>query len=99
ENLLERAIENVVRNACQASPEGGTVRVRYGADDTHAFVMVEDRGPGIEDVSKALRPFESMRAGGLGLGLPLVLKILALHQGTLDLVPARAGRGTQAVCR
>jgi signal transduction histidine kinase len=99
ENLLERAIENVVRNACQASPSGARVLVRYGADDTHAFVIVEDMGPGIEDVSKALKPFESMRAGGLGLGLPLVLKILALHQGTLDLVPSPKGRGTQAVCR
>lgn len=99
EDLLERAIENVVRNACQASPEGGLVVVRFGADETHAFVIVEDSGPGIEDASKALRPFESTRAGGLGLGLPLVLKILSLHQGTLDLAPAPTGRGTTAVCR
>ena len=98
EDLLERAIENVVRNACQASPQEDRVTVRFGADDTHAFVIVEDKGQGIEDVSKALRPFESARAGGLGLGLPLVLKILALHQGTLDLAP-RPGGGTQAVCR
>jgi signal transduction histidine kinase len=99
EDLLERAIENVVRNAGQASPEGGRVLVSFGADETHAFVIVEDAGPGIADVSKALRPFESARAGGLGLGLPLVLKILALHQGTLDLVPGERGRGTRAVCR
>ncbi|MEO8500120.1 MAG: HAMP domain-containing sensor histidine kinase [Vicinamibacteria bacterium] len=99
EDLLERAIENVVRNACQASPEGSLVVVRFGADETHAFVIVEDSGPGIADVSKALRPFESARAGGLGLGLPLVLKILALHHGTLDLSPGPKGLGTQAVCR
>jgi len=99
EDLLERAIENVIRNACQASPPGGRVVVRFGAGETDAFVIVEDSGPGIEDASKALRPFESTRAGGLGLGLPLVLKILALHQGTLDLAPAPSGRGTMAVCR
>ena len=67
ENLLERAIENVVRNACQAVRDGGSVRVRFGADATHGFVMVEDTGAGISDIEKALRPFESARAGGLGL--------------------------------
>jgi signal transduction histidine kinase len=99
EDLLERAIENVVRNAVQASGPGQVVSIKFGADETHAFVIVEDRGPGIKDVERALRPFESQRAGGLGLGLPLVLKILALHQGTLDLTPRPTGGGTQAVCR
>ena len=99
EDLLERAIENVIRNAGQASSEGGRVSVKFGADATHAFVIVEDSGPGIADVEKALRPFESDRAGGLGLGLPLVLKILALHQGSLELGPRGSGRGTLAVCR
>ncbi len=99
EDLLERAIENVVRNAAQASGERGRVMVRCGADETHAFVMVEDNGPGIADIQAALRPFESARVGGLGLGLPLVLKILTLHHGTLDLGPGPGGTGTLAVCR
>ena len=99
EDLLERAIENVVRNAGQAAGENGRVLVRFGADLTHAFVMVEDNGPGIVDIQKALRPFESARAGGLGLGLPLVLKILTLHHGSLELGPGPSGKGTLAVCR
>ncbi len=98
EDLLERAIENVVRNACQAVDESGQVWVKFGADSSHAFVIVDDDGPGIRDPERALRPFESERAGGLGLGLPLALKILSLHHGTLDIGPRPEG-GTQTLCR
>ncbi|MBK5257496.1 MAG: hypothetical protein JJE39_15840, partial [Vicinamibacteria bacterium] len=99
EDLLERAIENVVRNACQAVGETGAVSVKFGSDSTHAFVIVEDNGPGIKDPDRALRPFESSRAGGLGLGLPLALKILSLHHGTLHVAENLAGRGCQVVCK
>ena len=99
EDLLERAIENVVRNAGQAAGDAGCVWVKFGADATHAFVIVEDDGPGIHDTQGVLRPFESGRPGGLGLGLPLTLKLLGLHSGTLDLGQRASGSGTQAVCR
>ncbi len=99
EDLLERAIENVVRNASQAAGKAGRVTVKFGADATHAFVIVIDDGPGIRDSTRALRPFESERPGGLGLGLPLALKILSLHGGTLDLARRESTHGTEAVCR
>lgn len=99
EDLLERAVENIVRNACQAAGDRGRVTVRSSVLGQEVLVVVEDNGPGIEDSERALRPFESSRAGGLGLGLPLVLKILSLHQGTLDLAPRSMGTGTSAVCR
>lgn len=99
EELLERAIENVVRNACQASGPDGSVSVSFGVDAAQAFVIVDDTGPGIANPQKALRPFESSRPGGLGLGLPFVVKILALHHGTLDLGPGPGESGTRAVCR
>jgi signal transduction histidine kinase len=98
EDLLERALENVVRNACQAAGPSGHVSVKFGADATHAFVIVDDDGPGIEDAEKALRPFKSDRPGGLGLGLPLALKILSLHHGSLD-IGSRSEGGTQMLCR
>ena len=99
EDLLERALENVVRNAAQATRGSGEVEITFGADAESAFVIVRDEGPGIEDVSKALRPFESSRPGGLGLGLPLVVKILSLHNGSLDLARSPSGPGTQAIVR
>jgi signal transduction histidine kinase len=99
EDLLERAIENVVRNACQAVGESGRVGVKFGSDATHAFVIVDDNGPGIKNPERALRPFESSRPGGLGLGLPLALKILNLHQGTLHIGENVRGGGCQVVCK
>jgi signal transduction histidine kinase len=99
EDLLEMAVENLVRNACQAVEARGVVRIHSGILGTEAQVVVEDDGPGIADPQKALRPFESGRAGGLGLGLPLVLKILSLHQGTVDLERRPGAKGTRASCR
>ncbi len=98
EDLLERAMENLVRNACQAAGPAGHVSVKFGADATHAFVIVDDDGPGIGDAEQALRPFKSERPGGLGLGLPLTLKILSLHHGSLD-IGRRSEGGTQMLCR
>jgi signal transduction histidine kinase len=99
EDLLEVAVENLVRNACQAVEAPGVVRIHSGVLGGEARVVVDDDGPGIVDPQKALRPFESGRAGGLGLGLPLVLKILSLHQGTLDLERRAGVPGTAASCR
>jgi signal transduction histidine kinase len=99
EDLLELAVENVVRNACQAVGSRGFVRIHSGVLGGEARVLVEDDGAGIVDAQKAIRPFESGRPGGLGLGLPLVLKILSLHQGTLDLEPRPGANGTLASCR
>lgn len=100
EGLLERALENLVRNACQAAGSGGQVRIEASIRDGEARVLIEDDGPGLADPAAALRPFQSTKPGGLGLGLPLVVKILSLHQGRLELSPRPDGvHGTLAVCR
>ncbi|MGE0456190.1 MAG: ATP-binding protein [Vicinamibacteria bacterium] len=84
EELLERAFENLVRNALEAAgPEG---RVRAGAEDLGAAVMVriEDDGPGLpEDLRRAPRLFYTTKPRGLGLGLPMAAKIVQLHGGEL----------------
>lgn len=99
EALLSRAVENVVRNALDAAGAHGTVEVSWSQSDAEASIVFDDTGPGIDDPTQALRPFKSARAGGLGLGLPLAVKILAAHGGRLMLLPNPSGRGTRATLR
>lgn len=92
EELLERAFENLVRNAREAAGVGGHVWIRVQRIEGWVEVLVEDDGPGLPDFGDGLRPFFTTKAGGLGLGLPLALKIVRLHGGELDLA-ARESKG------
>lgn len=72
--LLQQALVNLLENACQASPVGGRVLLRVSPGS----LDIEDEGPGLgeETLARMLRPFESGRPEGTGLGLPLALKWL-----------------------
>jgi signal transduction histidine kinase len=86
EELLERAFENLVRNAADAGGTDGRVWVEVARDTQSVIVTVADDGPGMPLERRAeIRPFFTSKAGGLGLGLPLALKIVRLHGGTLEL--------------
>jgi signal transduction histidine kinase len=85
EELLERAFENLVRNAREAAGEHGRVTVEAAAADARVRIAITDDGPGFPAGVDLLRPFVSLRAGGLGLGLPTASKIIRLHGGTLRL--------------
>jgi two-component system osmolarity sensor histidine kinase EnvZ len=87
EDLLERGLENLVRNALEAAGSGGRVDVSVLSGSRGVEIRIADDGPGLPAGAEALRPFTSGKAGGLGLGLPLALKIVQLHGGELDLAP------------
>jgi signal transduction histidine kinase len=96
EEMLERAFENLVRNAREAAGPRGRVSVRVWQVGEKVGVSVEDDGPGFpEGVGDDPRPFFTTKPGGLGLGLPLVHKIVRLHQGAL-LLRGREPRGAVA---
>jgi signal transduction histidine kinase len=70
---LERIIQNLAENAFRVSPAGGRVRVGAEAREDRALVYVEDEGPGVPEVDRAVI-FDKLRRGGdgggkLGLGL------------------------------
>lgn len=94
--LLHQALVNLLENACQATPHGGRVLVQI----SEGRMEIQDEGPGLseETAIRMLRPFESGRPDGTGLGLPLALKWLNVQGADLTLVRRPEG-GTCADIR
>jgi two-component system, NtrC family, sensor histidine kinase PilS len=82
---LRQVIWNLIRNAAEAMPDGGEIAIRLAGDGTHAALEVRDEGPGIpsDRLERIFEPFYSTKAGGTGLGLATVARIVADHSGTI----------------
>ncbi|NMC71836.1 MAG: hypothetical protein GYA57_17470 [Myxococcales bacterium] len=94
EERFRDLVVNLLINAIEASPEGGTVTVRLTALDGDRLALeVEDQGPGIppEERERVLRPFHSTKPGGMGLGLAVAQQAVEDHGGRLELGAAPGG--------
>jgi signal transduction histidine kinase len=91
---LRRALQALCDNARRAT-EDGSIVLRTRRADSKAYIMVEDRGPGMdaETARHALEPLYSTRPSGLGLGLPLARMIAQRHGGRLS-IETLQGEGT-----
>lgn len=94
--LLQQACTNLVTNAIQAMPHGGTVTLasRRGPEGA-VEVCVSDQGVGIppEDLDKIFRLYYTTKPSGSGIGLSLVYRIMQMHDGRID-VESVVGQGT-----
>jgi signal transduction histidine kinase len=93
---LRRVLINLIRNAFQASGQGGLVDIRIGLDG-HDFrtINVSDNGPGIPEdrLDEITKPFFTTKEKGSGLGLALTQRIIEEHGGTMR-VESVIGEGT-----
>jgi PAS domain S-box-containing protein len=95
-NQLKQIFLNLIANARQAMPNGGTVKVDVHRDGDWVMATVSDDGPGIEPVvmERIFEPFFTTKrlTGGTGLGLSVSLGIAEAHGGTLT-ASSEPGRG------
>ena len=89
---IRQTLWNLLLNAAQAMPRGGTVAINLAEDGDGLRIAVQDDGPGIppEDLHRVFDPFYSRRAGGTGLGLALVEQVVRGHGGSVE---AHSGEG------
>lgn len=97
---MKQAIYNVIKNAFQAMKTGGLLRVRTDMDDRFVSITFADSGGGIspENLSKVFEPYFTTKAGGSGLGLLIVRRIVREHGGEIELLSDR-GEGLTLTMR
>ncbi|MBK8251561.1 MAG: response regulator [Polyangiaceae bacterium] len=92
---LKQVVLNLVMNALDAMPDGGTLWARVGRDGSDVYMSVGDTGPGVDPtiLAEIFDPFFTTKAAGTGLGLAIVRKIVDQHSGRVVFDTAK-GKGT-----
>ena len=98
---LQQVLLNLLLNARDAMPRGGTVAVRLARAGGEAVLTVADEGTGLQGAAAAdlFAPFRTTKEKGSGLGLAVVRRIVAAHGGAVSLRDRDGGRGAVAEVR
>jgi signal transduction histidine kinase len=91
---IKQVLINLVRNAIEAMPEGGSLKLATRYVDGHLVMEVADTGTGIEPGVDIFDFFVTTKRGGTGLGLPIARRIVEAHGGSMS-YESEPGRGTK----
>lgn len=96
EACIRAALLNLILNAVESMPTGGTLSITSTTAGETASLVIKDTGSGMseERVEKIFEPFNSDKTNGLGLGMPYAKKIIEEHGGNIR-VESKPGEGTQ----
>jgi two-component system, NtrC family, nitrogen regulation sensor histidine kinase NtrY len=94
-DLLHRAFQNLVLNALDAMPAGGTLTMRTTEHEGKVRIEVSDTGKGLtpEECSRLFTPYYTTKVQGTGLGLAIIQSVVSDHHGTIS-VSSDEGHGT-----
>ncbi|MBP2120679.1 PAS domain S-box-containing protein [Cohnella lubricantis] len=95
-NQIKQLLMNLLKNAMEAMPDGGEVRIEaYREEDETIVLQVTDHGKGIpeEGMARLGEPFYSLKENGTGLGLAVCHRIVEAHNGRLTF-RSQLGKGT-----
>jgi signal transduction histidine kinase len=90
---IRQVLINLIRNAIDAMPDGGTLTLTLERSDDAVAIRVADTGIGIQPGTDVFDFFTTTKRGGTGLGLPISRRIVEAHGGSLGYKSA-PGRGT-----
>jgi len=92
---IKQVFFNVVKNALEAMPDGGSLKVVFGVGDAYVDIAFTDTGKGIapDELGRVFEPYHTTKAKGTGLGLMIVQRIIEEHGGEIELA-SKPGEGT-----
>ncbi|MBN1556553.1 MAG: PAS domain S-box protein [Lentisphaerae bacterium] len=95
-NQIKQAFFNIIRNAFQAMPDGGSLTISLAVTDPYFSIAFEDTGVGIEPEAfgRIFDPYYSSKSEGSGLGLMIVQRIIQDHGGQIE-VESKPQTGTR----
>jgi PAS domain S-box-containing protein len=92
---LKRAFQNLIKNAIEAMPKGGTLEIYFEPLHNEVLIGIRDTGVGMSKkmLKNIFKPFQSTKEDGIGLGMLFIKNVIDAHQGSIE-VESEEGTGT-----
>jgi two-component system, sporulation sensor kinase E len=94
-NQIRQVLYNILKNAMEAMPRGGIIKIKPRVDDDFVYILIADTGCGIdqEDLAKIFQPYFTTKKEGHGLGMMVVNRIMRAHGAKIG-IDSKLKKGT-----